>query len=125
MFKQDILPLLCAVLVDPFAPSNPTLLLRGIKTIQTTILNCWPILSEEHHRVQIVKALSICWINLTEEIMNSGREDVKHKLDGLKQELQISAALLCKSTGGTAGQVTALRDIVNIYPGLSDLFDLE
>ncbi|KFY43860.1 hypothetical protein V495_03711 [Pseudogymnoascus sp. VKM F-4514 (FW-929)] len=122
---KDILPLLSAVLVDPFAPSNPTLLLRGIKTIQTTILNCWPILSEEHHRVQIVKALSICWINLTEEIMNSGREDIKHGLDGLKQELQISAALLCKSAGGTTAQVTAITDIVNIYPGLSDLFDLE
>ncbi|KFY88970.1 hypothetical protein V500_06019 [Pseudogymnoascus sp. VKM F-4518 (FW-2643)] len=122
---KDILPLLSAVLVDPFAPSNPALLLRGIKTIQTTILNCWPILSEEHHRVQIVKSLSICWINLTEEIMCSGSEDVKHGLDQLKQELQISAALLCRSTGGTAGQVTALVDVVNVYPDLSNLFELE
>lgn len=122
--KQDILPLLSAVLMDPFAPSNPALLLRGIKTIQTTVLNCWPILSEEHHRVQIVKALSICWINLTEEILNSGSEDVKHGLDQLKQELQISAALLCRSTGGTAGQVTALVDVVNVYPDLSNLFKL-
>ncbi|ELR09170.1 hypothetical protein VC83_05582 [Pseudogymnoascus destructans] len=122
---KDILPLLSAVLVDPFAPSNPALLLRGIKTVQTTILNCWPILSEEHHRVQIVKALSICWINLTEEIMSSASEDVKHELDQLKQELQISAALLFKSTGGTAGQETALTDAVNVYPDLSNLFKLE
>ncbi|KFY65185.1 hypothetical protein V496_02761 [Pseudogymnoascus sp. VKM F-4515 (FW-2607)] len=122
---KDILPLLSAVLVDPFAPSNPALLLRGIKTIQTTILNCWPILSEEHHRVQIVKALSICWINLTEEITNSGSEDVKRGLDQLKQELQISAALLCSSTGGTVGQVTALTDVINVYPDLTNLFKLE
>ncbi|KFY17568.1 hypothetical protein V492_00549 [Pseudogymnoascus sp. VKM F-4246] len=122
---KDILPLLAAVLVDPFAPSNPALLLQGIKTIQTTILNFWPILSEEHHRVQIVKALSVCWINLTEEIANSGSEDIKHGLDQLKQELQISAALLCKSTGGATGQVTALADVVNAYPDLSSLFKLE
>lgn len=125
MFNQDILPLLSAVLVDPFAPSNPALLLQGIKTIQTTILNCWPILSEEHHRVQIVKALSICWINLTEEIESSGSRDVKHGLDQLKQELQISAALLCRSTGGTIGRVTALTGVVDVYPDLSNLFKLE
>ncbi|OBT72381.1 hypothetical protein VF21_07477 [Pseudogymnoascus sp. 05NY08] len=122
---KDILPLLSAVLADPFAPSNPALLLRGIKTVQTTILNCWPILSEEHHRVQIVKALSICWINLTEEIMNSASENAKHELDQLKQELQVSAALLYKSTGGTTGQQTALTDVVNAYPDLSNLFKLE
>ncbi|OBT61657.1 hypothetical protein VE03_08418 [Pseudogymnoascus sp. 23342-1-I1] len=122
---KDILPLLSAVLVDPFAPSNPALLLRGIKTIQTMILNCWPILSEEHHRVQIVKALSICWINLTEEITNSGSEDVKRGLDQLKQELQISAALLCRSTGVIASQEMTLTDVVNVYPDLANLFKLE
>lgn len=111
--------------MDPFAASNPALLLRGIKTIQTTILNCWPILSEEHHRVQIIKALSICWINLTEEITNSGSQDVKRGLGQLKQELQISAALLCRCTGGTVGQVTALTDVVNVYPDLTNLFKLE
>lgn len=125
MFTQDILPLLSAVLVDPFAPSNPALLLRGIKAVQTTILNCWPILSEEHNCVRIVKALSICWINLTEEIVNSGNEDVKHGLDQLKQELQLSAAMLCRSIGGTTGQAPALTDVVKIYPDLSNLFKLE
>ncbi|KFY22871.1 hypothetical protein V493_06272 [Pseudogymnoascus sp. VKM F-4281 (FW-2241)] len=122
---KDILPLLSAVLVDPFAPSNPALLLRGINAVQTTILNCWPILSEEHNCVRIVKALSLCWINLTEEIVNSGNEDVKHGLDQLKQELQISAAMLCRSTGGTTGRAPALTDVVRIYPDLSNLFKLE
>jgi hypothetical protein len=125
MFKQDIVQLLSTVLMDPFAPSDPPLLLEGIKAIQTTILNCWPILSEEQYHVQIVKALSICWINLIDEIKNDSSEDIKLGLDQLKLELQVSAALLCKSTEGTAGQITGITHLINIYPELSSLFKLE
>lgn len=58
-------------------------------------------------------------------MMNSASENVKHELGQLKQELQISAALLFKSTRGAAGQETTLTDVVKVYPDLSNLFKLE
>lgn len=124
MFVQDIIPLVSAVLMDPFAPSNPTLLLRGIKATQATILNCWPILSEEQHRTQVIRALSVCWVNLAEEVRN-GSNGKRLELDALKLELKVTVSLLLKSAEETVDVKTEFTPLIDAYPDLQDLFSPE
>jgi hypothetical protein len=52
---KDVIPILSAALSDPFAPMNPDLLLLATNALKSTILNCWPRMKEEAHRMEIVK----------------------------------------------------------------------
>jgi hypothetical protein len=60
---KDILPILSAILEDPFTAA--ALLRTSIKTLEATILNAWPRISEPVHRMTILKSLVLCWNNVT------------------------------------------------------------
>lgn len=108
--------------MDPFAPSNPGLLLQGIKATQTTILNCWPVMSEEQHRLELIKTLSVCWVTVAEEVRNNDVEQ-RPELGALTREMKIAALLLLKSVEGTVDLRTEITSLISLHPGISDLFE--
>lgn len=108
--------------MDPFALSNPGLLLQGIKTTQTTILNCWPVISEEQHRLELIRALSVCWVMMAEEVRNNDAEQTP-ELSALTREMKIAALLLQKSVEGTVDLRTEIISLISLYPSISDLFE--
>lgn len=59
---------------------------------------------------------------MADEIKNEPTEDVRVGLNQVKQELQISAALLCRSAEGITGQMIGLTHLIDVHPDLSNLF---
>lgn len=53
------------VMTDPFAINYPPALLAAAKLLQSTMRCCWPRVSVYCN--DIVKTLTICWLNVEEE----------------------------------------------------------
>jgi hypothetical protein len=117
------MPLLSQTLCDDFAPSNTKLLLEGIKLTQKTILNCWPRMYETNHRVVVIEMLSICWVNVTEE-MRHGSGIEHDELQLIKKELKLAARLLLQCIGDIEDIKQELSPLINVDPTLSYLFAL-
>ena len=60
--------MLSKILTDPFGPSHPSLLLAAAKATQSTVANCWPRMTESVHRIELVKALTLCWTTVNGDI---------------------------------------------------------
>lgn len=100
---KDLIPILAVIMTDPFGPANPSLLVVTVKAIQCVILNCWPRMTENVHRIELVKALALCWINIkndnTEHIV-SQTIDNQDGFAGIEHEMKIAAQLLVNSVHG-------------------------
>jgi hypothetical protein len=59
--------MLSAILSDPFATSQPPLVLAALATLQTTVTICWARLVQPLWRNEILKALVLCWLHFDEE----------------------------------------------------------
>ncbi|RFU26613.1 hypothetical protein B7463_g9729, partial [Scytalidium lignicola] len=127
----DIIPILSSVLIDPFGTSRPSLLLAGIKALQTTILNCWPRMSETVHRIETIKAISLCWNTIIEnERENPMGPDNEAKnqnmeLEEVKKELKLSGRMLVKAIEGRFDIKTELQPLLRADSSLVDVFDVE
>lgn len=109
-----------AILSDPFGPARPDSLILAAKATQTTILNCWPRMGELVHRLEIVRALCLCWANITEDI---GQHNVG--LDLVKHELKIAGVLLVKSTESTIHISDEISPLLVVDGTLRELFGLQ
>lgn len=66
--RQDILPLLTAILTAPFATACPPLLLAALAAlaaVETVVLVGWPRVG--YHRGEILKGLVGCWLRVEQE----------------------------------------------------------
>lgn len=80
---SQILPLLGAVLTDPFASSRPNLLLAGTKCLQAVVFNSWPRMIVESHRREVIKMLCLCWKHIgeaEEEEIDAGLAEVRKEM---------------------------------------------
>lgn len=73
---KDVLPTVTGVLADPFGPSCPALLSTAATTSKVIIVNSWPRMA--FHRGEVLKGLTVCWINLSKE--DSDHADTKASL---------------------------------------------
>jgi hypothetical protein len=115
---QDIVPILSGKLTDPFAPSYPKLLLEAAKTTQSVIANCWPRMTESVHRIELIKAITVCWTLVDEEIANA-------ELEAVREELRISSLMLVKSVEGKLDIEQELRPLIGASPRLRGLFGMD
>ena len=107
---KTILPTLSGYLTDPLGPAYPPLLKSAVETLQSVILSTWPRVSL--HRLQIVKALAVCWVRIAD----------LNNMQDLKDELQKAANMLqtavMATTAELAEEIRALESEDNTLKGL-------
>ena len=59
MHLQHILPLLSAILSDPFAMAYPPLVLAALQAIQSVTIIDWSRM--EYHASEMLRSLIVCW----------------------------------------------------------------
>ena len=65
MHLQHILPLLSAILSDPFATAYPPILLAALQAIQSVIITDWSRM--EYHGSEILRSLIVCYCKILED----------------------------------------------------------
>ena len=106
--------------MDTFAPTSPANLLQAIKVLQAVVTNCWPVLSEDRHRIELVRAMTVCWLHVNDELVSTGSQR-NLQLEEAQQQLKTTAALLSKSMpAGSKLQNDVLR-LLTAEPKLAAL----
>jgi hypothetical protein len=116
---KDILPIISTTLTDPFVASKPSLLLAGIRCLQSTILNAWPRVREEGYRIEIVKWLVICWRTVTEE-GNEGEGS-----EEMENELKNTGRLLVEAVRGEVDMKEELRPLFEVDENVGEVFGID
>ncbi|TVY54403.1 hypothetical protein LCER1_G003877 [Lachnellula cervina] len=112
---KDLIPILSTTLTDPFAPSNPPLLLSAIRALQTVLLNCWPRISEPKYKMEIIKALSVCWKDISDS------ED-RGRLEEVQKELRVAGRLFVNAVEGAVDIRVELEPLVEVNKGVGVMF---
>jgi hypothetical protein len=85
-------------MIDPFAPQYPPVLLAATRLLNSVIRCCWPRIP--NHCNDIVKALTICWLDIEDEeafpLGDMGKEQLKSDL--ARAASSLSAVMDTKST---------------------------
>lgn len=108
--------------MDPFAPTNPDNLLQGIKALQAIVLTSWLVLSEDRHRLELVKAMTVCWAHINDELLSSGSQR-SPKLEDAQHKLRITAALLARSMADDGIFMNDVEQLVSVDPKVASLFE--
>jgi len=76
------------------------------------------------HRIEIIKSLSLCWRNVTEDDIthSTGDEQLMQSTEG---ELKVAGRLLVKSVEGEMNIKAELEPLLKADPGLRDVFGIE
>jgi hypothetical protein len=87
---EDVIPILSAVMTDPFADLRASLLLEAVRAMQVVILNTWLGMREEGHRVEVVRALVVCWKTIADD------EGEGEGLGEVKRDISVAGRLLVR-----------------------------
>lgn len=112
-----------SVMTDPFIISRPTALLEAVKTLNACLRNCWPrISSEPKYTAEVIRIISICWLNLYDGELASrpSSRDLTLLTDELRRSADIMHAL--SKTEDSSQLSTDLVPILQKEPRLSKLF---
>jgi hypothetical protein len=113
---KDLIPIISTVLTDPFGASKPSLLLAGLRCLQSLILNAWPRVREEGSRIEIVRGLVVCWRMVCED----GKAG-----EGLKNEIKNTGRLLVKAVGGEVDMKEELRPLFEVDGSVGEVFGID
>lgn len=116
--------MLSKILTDPFGPSHPSLLQAAAKATQTTVVNCWPRMTESTHRIELVKALTLCWATVNGDI-GATDEPKRLELEGIKKELQVAGRTLFKAVAGGLDMKEELQPLLQVDSSLRSLFGID
>jgi hypothetical protein len=114
--------MLSTIISDPFATSQPSLVLAALATLQTTMTICWPRLGQEHWRNEILRALVLCWLHFHEE-GEDGSDDVEQKLIKAAKTLGAIAQSIT-SNNADAEPSNPIAPLVAKEPSLRRLFGI-
>ncbi|KAK4179218.1 mitochondrial CCA tRNA nucleotidyltransferase [Triangularia setosa] len=118
---KDLIPMISAILTDPFASAAPQTLLSAIKALQAILRNCWPrLLPGSVWQDEIINALVTCWLNLDEPTNNTS-----NNLEEIRKELITSFQAL-SAIAKTAGIHLSARvePLVTKKASLATLFSV-
>jgi hypothetical protein len=122
---QDLIPMLAAVVTDPFALSHSPTLLAAITTLQVTMANCWPrLLQGSPWRDEIIKMLTLCWLQVADEADSQAVADnVKAQVHvQLRKTAKMLSTITSKGSDDLQQQVAPL---LAKEPRLEGLFNSE
>ncbi|KAH6989424.1 hypothetical protein BKA56DRAFT_611684 [Ilyonectria sp. MPI-CAGE-AT-0026] len=60
---KNILAVISSVMEDPFATAFPPAILAATRALGAIITSCWPRIKEGENLEQIIRAMSLCWLN--------------------------------------------------------------
>lgn len=110
-------------MTDPFATAHPPTVVAATQALNAIIANCWPRIQEAEHAEHIIRILSLCWLNVTEESENSSTQVPEPDAEALSQELictsKIMQALWAKDD---SKRPTRLDEVLEKEPRLTKLF---
>jgi len=121
---KDIIPVLSSILTEPFGGLHLSLLLTSVKTLERVILNCWPRMTQAVYRIEIIKALALCWSVVTEDDITRPAHDGK-VLESVKGELRITGRMLMNSVNGKLNIMNELEPLIRADPTLTQVFYVE
>lgn len=99
---KNVLPMLVAVLGQPFGSAYPPTLLSGVKALQSVILNGWPRMAA--NRGEVLKGLTLCWLQ-TYDSTESGIEEIR-------KEAQVTVRMLKDAIGDDNGIEADVQSLV-------------
>jgi len=97
------------------------MLLAAVRAIESIILASWPRMTADVYRLELVKALSLCWTTLGEEHAATF-EQSGTQLKNLQHELKIAGKLLAKAVEGELDFGEEIRPLTQLDPSLKDVF---
>ncbi|USP78889.1 uncharacterized protein yc1106_06163 [Curvularia clavata] len=118
----DIVPLLSAILQEPFALSHHKLVGSALEALQSVMLNAWPRIPG--HRGSIMMGLCLLWSRWLEEEKKCGSEQVAQ----VKMQVQETVAMLdavmqrVDEAGMAETWKTEKQDLVAAEPGCEEMF---
>ncbi|KAG8428150.1 hypothetical protein J3459_006045 [Metarhizium acridum] len=71
---KDLLDVIESVMCDPFGADHPGVLTSAAEALIVIITNCWPRISNTKRVEQILRILSVCWLNMNNEASQSTHE---------------------------------------------------
>ncbi|KAG5773603.1 hypothetical protein H9Q72_000645 [Fusarium xylarioides] len=117
-----LLSMVSLVMTDPFAVSYPPTLIAATQTMSAIITNSWPRIRETEHMENVIRILSLCWLNVSEEIEHEASR-TSADINTLSQELAHTAQILQALWGHDASKRPAkLSEALKQEPRLSTLF---
>jgi hypothetical protein len=82
------------------------------------MLNCWPRIGVEKYRMEIIKALCVCWKDVLEASDVEGLKEVRG-------ELKVAGKLLVSALEGERDIRAELKSLVEVDGRMGVLFGLE
>lgn len=68
-YLKDIIPMLSAIITDPFASTHKPMLYAAVCALGTTVRNCHVrIVGNDPWQDEIIKVLAMCWISLVDTL---------------------------------------------------------
>ncbi|WXC47398.1 hypothetical protein QX201_007118 [Fusarium graminearum] len=120
---SPLLSMSLSIMTDPFAVSYPPTLLATTQLIGAIIGNAWPRIREPEHMENVIRILSLCWLNTLEEIEDDMSQVQKEDLQALSQELESKAkALEALWTEDASKRPSDLDEALEKEPKLARLF---
>ncbi|KAF4502629.1 CCA tRNA nucleotidyltransferase, mitochondrial [Fusarium agapanthi] len=117
-----LLSMVSLVMTDPFAVSYPPTLIAATQTMSAVITNSWPRIRETEHMENVARILSLCWLNVSEEIEH-GASWTSADINTLLRELAHAARILQALWDHDASNCPAkLTEALKQEPRLSNLF---
>ncbi|KAF5546378.1 CCA tRNA nucleotidyltransferase mitochondrial [Fusarium phyllophilum] len=117
-----LLSMVSLVMTDPFAVSYPPTLIAATQTMSAIITNSWPRIRETEHMENVIRILSLCWLNVSEEIEHEASR-TSADINTLSQELAHTAQILQALWRHDASKRPAeLSEALKQEPRLSTLF---
>ncbi|KAF5717424.1 tRNA nucleotidyltransferase [Fusarium globosum] len=117
-----LLSMVSLVMTDPFAVSYPLTLIAATQTMSAIITNSWPRIRETEHMENVARILSLCWLNVSEEIEHEASRTLAD-INTLSRELAHTARILQALWDHDASQCPAkLSEALKQEPRLSNLF---
>lgn len=108
-------------MTDPFATAYPPALLSAAEALNAVIVNCWPRILDADHAEQIIRTISLCWLNLHDD--NIGPELSSKDRDDISAKLLESARILQSVWKQQKAQPPGkLAEVLNQEPRLKSLF---
>jgi hypothetical protein len=119
----DLVPLLSAILQEPFALSHQPLLLSALKALQSVLINAWPRLPS--YRGIIMMGLCMLWMVCMEEQSNTDGQDIRHVTSQVQESVaMLDAVMQATETDGLAEVwEKEKQDVVQASPGFEELFE--
>ena len=117
----DLVPLLSAILQEPFVLVRKPLVLETLKAMQSVLLNAWPRVPV--HRGAIMMGLCLLWARCTEQT-KAGGQDVQDVKAQVQEMVAMLDAIMKASEEDGLVELweKEKRDVVQASEGYEDLF---